>query len=181
MYADFGHSSYGFASHRLDAWLVESIDGRDPGGHHEHDDRSNERPRRSESAGGPVFIAGGTGKTGRRVAERLEALGIPVRIGSRSSSHSFDWEHPEGWAAALQGASAIYATYAPDLAVPGAVARHRAVDRDGEDRRDRADRAPFRPGRSRSAGSGSEWCRRRDSIGRSSAVPGSCRTSARTI
>ena len=70
---------------------------------------------------GPVFIAGGTGKTGRRVAERLEALGVPVRSGSRSSETPFDWEHPEGWGAALQGASAIYATYAPDLAVPGAV------------------------------------------------------------
>jgi uncharacterized protein YbjT (DUF2867 family) len=70
---------------------------------------------------GPVFIAGGTGKTGRRVAERLEALGVPVRVGSRSSEIPFDWERPEGWAAALQGASAIYAAYAPDLAVPGAV------------------------------------------------------------
>ncbi len=73
------------------------------------------------SAGGPVFIAGGTGKTGRRVAERLEALGIPMRIGARSSAIPFDWDRPAGWDAALQGASAIYATYAPDLAVPGAV------------------------------------------------------------
>ncbi len=73
-------------------------------------------------AGGPVFVAGGTGKTGRRVVERLEALGVPVRIGSRSSDIPFDWEHPQGWAAAVQGSRAIYATYSPDLAVPGAVA-----------------------------------------------------------
>ena len=32
----------------------------------------------------PTLITGGTGKTGRRVAERLAARGIPVRIGSRS-------------------------------------------------------------------------------------------------
>jgi uncharacterized protein YbjT (DUF2867 family) len=70
---------------------------------------------------GPVLIAGGTGKTGRRVAARLQALGVPVRIGSRSSDPPFDWERPEGWATALQGASAVYATYAPDTAVPGAV------------------------------------------------------------
>lgn len=70
---------------------------------------------------GPVLIAGGTGKTGRRVAARLQELGVPTRIGSRSSDPAFDWERPEGWAAALHGSSAVYATYAPDLAVPGAV------------------------------------------------------------
>jgi uncharacterized protein YbjT (DUF2867 family) len=31
-----------------------------------------------------VLVVGGTGKTGRRVAERLAARGVPVRIGSRS-------------------------------------------------------------------------------------------------
>lgn len=72
--------------------------------------------------GGPVFITCGTGKTGRRVAAQLETLGVPVRIGSRSAELPFDWERPAGWAEALEGASAIYATYAPDLAVPGAVA-----------------------------------------------------------
>ena len=42
----------------------------------------------------PVLIIGGTGKTGRRVAERLTAQGVPVRIGSRSASPAFDWENP---------------------------------------------------------------------------------------
>ena len=73
------------------------------------------------SAMSPVLIAGGTGKTGRRVAARLQDLGVPLRIGSRSSDPPFDWERPDGWAAALQGATAVYAAYAPDLAVPGAV------------------------------------------------------------
>lgn len=71
---------------------------------------------------GPVFIAGGTGKTGRRVARQLEARGVPVRIGSRSAEIPFDWERPEGWEAALRGSSAVYAAYAPDVAAPGAVA-----------------------------------------------------------
>ncbi|ATU91901.1 NAD(P)H-binding protein [Phyllobacterium zundukense] len=67
----------------------------------------------------PVLIIGGTGKTGRRVAERLTAQGVPVRIGSRSASPAFDWENPESWATALEGVSAAYITYYPDLAVPG--------------------------------------------------------------
>ena len=33
-----------------------------------------------------TLITGGTGKTGRRVAQRLEAHGVPVRIGSRSAT-----------------------------------------------------------------------------------------------
>lgn len=70
---------------------------------------------------GPVLVAGGTGKTGRRVAQQLQERGVPVRIGSRSSEIPFDWEQPDGWAAAVQGSRAIYAAYSPDLAVPGAV------------------------------------------------------------
>jgi uncharacterized protein YbjT (DUF2867 family) len=34
------------------------------------------------TASQPILVIGGTGKTGRRVAERLTARGIPVRIGS---------------------------------------------------------------------------------------------------
>lgn len=68
----------------------------------------------------PVLVIGGTGKTGRRVAERLTAKGVPVRIGSRSARPAFDWENEATWAAALEGAGAAYITYYPDLAVPGA-------------------------------------------------------------
>lgn len=68
----------------------------------------------------PILIVGGNGKTGRRVADRLKALGKPVRIGSRNAEPAFDWERPETWKAALTGASAAYVTYYPDIAVPGA-------------------------------------------------------------
>ena len=65
-------------------------------------------------------MVGGTGKTGRRVAERLQALDRPVRIGSRSGAPPFDWEDRATWAPALQGTTAAYVSYFPDLAVPGA-------------------------------------------------------------
>jgi uncharacterized protein YbjT (DUF2867 family) len=68
-----------------------------------------------------TLVLGGTGKTGRRVVERLAARGVPVRIGSRTGRPAFDWDDRSGWAAALQGVSAVYIAYAPDLAMPGAV------------------------------------------------------------
>jgi uncharacterized protein YbjT (DUF2867 family) len=69
----------------------------------------------------PTLVLGGTGKTGRRVATRLRALGHPVCIGSRRGEPPFDWEDPGTWAPALDGAGAIYLSYYPDLAAPGAV------------------------------------------------------------
>ena len=69
----------------------------------------------------PILVIGATGKTGSRVARKLEARGLPVRRGSRSSATPFDWEAPETWAPALRGARAAYVTYFPDLAFPGAV------------------------------------------------------------
>lgn len=71
---------------------------------------------------GLTLVLGANGKTGRRVVERLRALGRPVREGSRSASPRFDWEDRSTWAAALTGASAAYVSYQPDLAVPGALA-----------------------------------------------------------
>ena len=68
-----------------------------------------------------TLVLGGTGKTGRRVVERLEARGLPVRVGSRSGEPPFDWENPDTWAPALDKVGAVYVSYAPDLAVPGAV------------------------------------------------------------
>ena len=68
-----------------------------------------------------TLVVGGTGKTGRRVAERLEARGLPVRVGSRSGEPPFDWEDETTWAPALEGVGAAYITYYPDLAIPGAV------------------------------------------------------------
>ncbi|MEM7460680.1 MAG: NAD(P)H-binding protein [Pseudomonadota bacterium] len=67
-----------------------------------------------------TLVLGGTGKTGRRVVERLKAGGHAVRVGSRSAVPAFDWDREAGWDAALKGVTAAYITYAPDLAMPGA-------------------------------------------------------------
>lgn len=69
---------------------------------------------------GLTLVLGGTGKTGRRIAAQLEAKGVPIRIGSRSASPAFDWNHEAGWDACLEDVKAVYINYAPDLAVPGA-------------------------------------------------------------
>jgi uncharacterized protein YbjT (DUF2867 family) len=73
-----------------------------------------------------TLILGGTGKTGRRVAERLAARRVPTRIGSRSARPPFDWEDRTTWAAALRDVAAAYVTYHPDLAAPGAADAIRA-------------------------------------------------------
>src|ERR671916_1518703 len=72
------------------------------------------------NAQGPILVLGGTGKTGSRIAERLQARGVSVRLGSRTSEPPFEWEDRSTWAPALEGASAAYISYYPDLAVPGA-------------------------------------------------------------
>jgi uncharacterized protein YbjT (DUF2867 family) len=68
-----------------------------------------------------TLVLGGTGKTGRRVALRLRALGRPVRIGSRTGQPRFDWQDRATWAGALDSVGSVYVSYYPDLAVPGAV------------------------------------------------------------
>ena len=68
----------------------------------------------------PTLVLGGTGKTGRRVAQRLAALGRPVRIGTPSGTPPFDWTDEATWPVALDGVGSVYVTYYPDLAVPGA-------------------------------------------------------------
>lgn len=69
---------------------------------------------------GTTLVLGGTGKTGRRVAERLWDAGHRIRLGCRSSDPRFDWSEPSTWAPALDGVTGVYLVYAPDLAVPGA-------------------------------------------------------------
>ena len=68
----------------------------------------------------PILVLGATGKTGRRVIERLQARGVPTRAGSRTAQPPFDWADRDTWAPALSGVAAVYVTYFPDLAVPGA-------------------------------------------------------------
>jgi ergot alkaloid biosynthesis protein len=55
-----------------------------------------------------VLVTGGTGKTGRRVADQLTAAGRRVRIASRGGAQAFDWLDPRTWDAALAGVSAVY-------------------------------------------------------------------------
>src|ERR671913_1176650 len=81
-----------------------------------------ERAQRTKT----TLVVGGTGKTGRRVVERLEASGLPVRVGSRSGEPPFDWEDEATWAPALRNMESVYVSYYPDLAVPGAVAAVRS-------------------------------------------------------
>ncbi len=72
-----------------------------------------------QSSEGVTLVVGGTGKTGRRVVERLQARGVETRIASRASNPSFDWNDPGTWNAVLEGVTTSYITYAPDLAIPG--------------------------------------------------------------
>lgn len=67
-----------------------------------------------------IAVFSGTGTTGRRIVERLEARGIRTRIGSRSGTPPFDWADPGTWAPALDGVAAAYLAYHPDMAAPGA-------------------------------------------------------------
>ncbi len=73
-----------------------------------------------ENSNALTLVLGGSGKTGRRVVQRLESRGVPTRVGSRSASPSFDWAKPGEWDAVLDGVRSVYINYAPDLAVPGA-------------------------------------------------------------
>ena len=67
-----------------------------------------------------TLVLGGTGKTGRRIVQRLQAAGWPVRVGTPSVTPPFDWTDEATWPAALDGVGSVYVTYYPDLAVPGA-------------------------------------------------------------
>jgi uncharacterized protein YbjT (DUF2867 family) len=80
-----------------------------------------EEPMSTTNGQKPILVLGGTGKTGRRVVDRLVVRGLPARVGSRSGTPPFDWEDRSTWAPALEGAAAVYLSYYPDLAVPGAV------------------------------------------------------------
>ena len=104
----------------------------------------------------PILIVSGTGKTGRRVADRLQSKGAAVRIGSRSATPAFDWEKPATWLLALEGAASAYITYYPDLSMPGA--------------RKRSARSPG--WRSRTASIG--WCSCRGAVSRKRSAARMC-------
>lgn len=62
-----------------------------------------------------ILVTGGTGKTGRRIAERLVQLGHPVKLASRSGEAAggagaarFDWNDAGTHDAALAGVARVY-------------------------------------------------------------------------
>ena len=68
----------------------------------------------------PILVIGSTGKTGRRIVQRLSERGHAVKEGSRKSEPPFDWGDQSTWDAVLDGVTAAYISFAPDLAIPGA-------------------------------------------------------------
>jgi uncharacterized protein YbjT (DUF2867 family) len=86
----------------------------------------NTAKRNESSASTPILVLGSTGKTGRRIAQRLTERGHLVRHGSRRSDPPFDWNDNATWNAVLEGIESVYISYAPDLAIPGAADTIRA-------------------------------------------------------
>ena len=74
----------------------------------------------NKNSNGLTLVLGGTGKTGRRIAERLVSQGVPTRIACRSATPAFDWADESNWNSVLKGVTTVYLSYAPDLAIPGA-------------------------------------------------------------
>lgn len=66
-----------------------------------------------------VLVTGATGRSGRRVDHLLRARCVPTRPGSRSAPQPFDWHDRTTWPANLDGCTAAYLCYSPDLAFPG--------------------------------------------------------------
>ncbi len=82
---------------------------------------------RCMTANETFLVLGGTGKTGRRVADRLRDRGLAVRAVSRSTEPPFDWSDETTWMPVLDGdVRAAYLTFHPDLALPGAADAIRA-------------------------------------------------------
>ncbi len=86
----------------------------------EHPNPKTRRASAEAEVSRTTLVLGATGKTGRRVADRLIAAGHPMRAASRSGETRFDWNDRATWIPALAGVEAVYITYYPDLALPGA-------------------------------------------------------------
>lgn len=67
-----------------------------------------------------ILVLGSTGKTGSRVAARLQDKGYAIRMGSRKAPIPFDWEDAHTWGPVLKDITAVYISFQPDLALPGA-------------------------------------------------------------
>jgi uncharacterized protein YbjT (DUF2867 family) len=74
-----------------------------------------------------ILILGGAGRTGTRIHDRLTARGEPTRLASRRTG--FDWDRQDTWPAALDGTTAAYVCFAPDLGFPGVPGKMAALGR----------------------------------------------------
>ncbi|TDD72342.1 SDR family NAD(P)-dependent oxidoreductase [Jiangella aurantiaca] len=55
-----------------------------------------------------ILLTGATGKVGRRVAARLDDLGVPARHAGRTSTPPFDWTDAATWPAMLDGVRSAF-------------------------------------------------------------------------
>ena len=81
-----------------------------------------------------ILVLGGTGKTGRRVVQRLQEQGHAVRPATRSTPTRFDWHDDSTWEPALDGVRAAYVVQAEEgetaqLTAFGKLAAARGVER----------------------------------------------------
>lgn len=64
-----------------------------------------------------VLVTGGKGKTGRRVARKLDERGIAHWIGTRNPANdndvAFDWQQPDLARRAFEGIDAVYIVARP--------------------------------------------------------------------
>ena len=67
-----------------------------------------------------TLVIGNSGKTGKRVQQKLAQRDIATRGVSRSTAIPFDWYDASTWNTALEGTTSAYVAFQPDLAVPGA-------------------------------------------------------------
>lgn len=107
----------GTMTENTDRHLTETTTGPLPG---PADNPAAHSPAHHAPGPRTTLVTGGTGKTGRRIAERLTGRGLPVRVGSRSGEVPFDWQDPDTWDAALAGVGAVYLAYYPDITAPDA-------------------------------------------------------------
>ena len=72
-----------------------------------------------------ILVLGSTGKTGKRIADKLEQLKCPVVRASRNATPSFNWDEPDNWSQLLKDIDQVYISFQPDLAVPHAAEKIR--------------------------------------------------------
>ncbi|MEU5401114.1 NAD(P)H-binding protein [Streptomyces sp. NPDC005963] len=68
----------------------------------------------TNSSSSSFLVTGGTGKTGRRVADVLQSRGFSAKVASRSGAVRFDWTDRTTWGPALTDVGAVYVVGSED-------------------------------------------------------------------